>query len=192
MLWNQPPRFLKVHSSVFYRLRVSLPPPLPRPLRLELAEPPVAPPLPRLLDSEAARLRAAHLPEEEGTEYAFNNHFSVSCAPGFVLEDAVAGIEKIEALVVNPGAAVPVLLSSVANIERGRAPAAGFRFARWGAGAASALNRADLLQRQGMYPPPPGASPILGLECSGTVAEVLVPAEVLVGSWEEAQEPVAG
>jgi putative PIG3 family NAD(P)H quinone oxidoreductase len=38
--------------------------------------------------------------------------------------------------------------------------------------AASALNRADLLQRQGMYPPPPGASPILGLECSGTVAEV--------------------
>jgi putative PIG3 family NAD(P)H quinone oxidoreductase len=38
--------------------------------------------------------------------------------------------------------------------------------------AASALNRADLLQRQGMYPPPPGASPILGLECSGTVSEV--------------------
>ena len=38
--------------------------------------------------------------------------------------------------------------------------------------AASALNRADLLQRQGMYPPPPGASPILGLECSGTIAEL--------------------
>jgi len=38
--------------------------------------------------------------------------------------------------------------------------------------AASALNRADLLQRQGMYPPPPGASPILGLECSGVVAEL--------------------
>ncbi|HIG02512.1 MAG TPA: NAD(P)H-quinone oxidoreductase, partial [Myxococcales bacterium] len=37
---------------------------------------------------------------------------------------------------------------------------------------ASALNRADLLQRQGMYPPPPGASPILGLECSGVVAEL--------------------
>ncbi|MCX5739013.1 MAG: NAD(P)H-quinone oxidoreductase, partial [Proteobacteria bacterium] len=28
--------------------------------------------------------------------------------------------------------------------------------------AATAVNRADLLQRQGMYPPPPGASPILG------------------------------
>ncbi len=38
--------------------------------------------------------------------------------------------------------------------------------------AASALNRADLLQRQGLYPPPPGASAILGLECSGTVAEL--------------------
>jgi len=38
--------------------------------------------------------------------------------------------------------------------------------------AATALNRADLLQRQGMYPPPPGASEILGLECSGEIAEL--------------------
>lgn len=38
--------------------------------------------------------------------------------------------------------------------------------------AATAVNRADLLQRQGKYPPPPGASEILGLECSGTVAEL--------------------
>ncbi len=37
---------------------------------------------------------------------------------------------------------------------------------------ATAVNRADLLQRQGFYPPPPGASPILGLECAGVVAEV--------------------
>jgi len=37
---------------------------------------------------------------------------------------------------------------------------------------ATAVNRADLLQRQGMYPPPPGASPILGLECAGEVVEV--------------------
>jgi tumor protein p53-inducible protein 3 len=36
----------------------------------------------------------------------------------------------------------------------------------------AALNRADLMQRQGLYPPPPGASPILGLECAGTVAAV--------------------
>jgi NADPH2:quinone reductase len=38
--------------------------------------------------------------------------------------------------------------------------------------AATALNRADLMQRQGFYPPPPGASDIIGLECSGTIAEL--------------------
>lgn len=38
--------------------------------------------------------------------------------------------------------------------------------------AATGLNRADLLQRQGFYPPPPGASDVIGLECSGTVAAV--------------------
>jgi putative PIG3 family NAD(P)H quinone oxidoreductase len=34
------------------------------------------------------------------------------------------------------------------------------------------VNRADILQRQGLYPPPPGAPEWLGLECSGTVAEL--------------------
>lgn len=38
--------------------------------------------------------------------------------------------------------------------------------------AASAVNRADIAQRQGHYPPPPGAPPWPGLECSGVVAEV--------------------
>lgn len=38
--------------------------------------------------------------------------------------------------------------------------------------AATSVNRADLMQRQGHYPPPPGASEVLGLECSGTVAEL--------------------
>ncbi|MFT4009227.1 MAG: NAD(P)H-quinone oxidoreductase [Nocardioidaceae bacterium] len=38
--------------------------------------------------------------------------------------------------------------------------------------AASAVNRADLLQRQGFYPPPPGVTDVLGLECSGTVSAV--------------------
>ncbi|MFI5583644.1 NAD(P)H-quinone oxidoreductase [Amycolatopsis sp. NPDC051758] len=38
--------------------------------------------------------------------------------------------------------------------------------------AASAVNRADLLQRKGHYPPPPGASETIGLECSGTIAEL--------------------
>jgi putative PIG3 family NAD(P)H quinone oxidoreductase len=37
---------------------------------------------------------------------------------------------------------------------------------------AAGVNRADLLQRQGLYPPPAGASPILGLECAGEVVEV--------------------
>jgi len=38
--------------------------------------------------------------------------------------------------------------------------------------AAAGVNRADLLQRQGFYDPPPGASPYPGLECSGTVTQV--------------------
>jgi len=38
--------------------------------------------------------------------------------------------------------------------------------------AAAGLNRADLLQRAGLYPPPPGASSVLGLECSGVISEV--------------------
>jgi len=37
---------------------------------------------------------------------------------------------------------------------------------------ATALNRADLMQRQGKYPPPPGESEILGLEMAGVVSEV--------------------
>lgn len=37
---------------------------------------------------------------------------------------------------------------------------------------ATAVNRADLVQRAGAYPPPPGASPILGLECAGVVEAV--------------------
>jgi putative PIG3 family NAD(P)H quinone oxidoreductase len=37
---------------------------------------------------------------------------------------------------------------------------------------ATAVNRADLLQRQGHYPPPPGVSQILGLEASGTISAV--------------------
>ncbi len=38
--------------------------------------------------------------------------------------------------------------------------------------AAAGVNRADLLQRQGFYAPPPGASEILGLECAGSVTEL--------------------
>jgi putative PIG3 family NAD(P)H quinone oxidoreductase len=52
---------------------------------------------------------------------------------------------------------------------------------------ATAVNRADLLQRRGLYPPPPGASPILGLECSGVVAEV---AEGVAG-WKPGDRAMA-
>ena len=38
--------------------------------------------------------------------------------------------------------------------------------------AAAGVNRADIAQRAGLYPPPPGASPLLGLEVSGTIVEV--------------------
>lgn len=37
---------------------------------------------------------------------------------------------------------------------------------------ATALNRADTLQRLGFYHPPPGSSPYPGLECSGTIESV--------------------
>ena len=37
---------------------------------------------------------------------------------------------------------------------------------------ATAVNRADLMQKNGVYPPPPGASQIMGLECSGTIEAV--------------------
>ena len=36
---------------------------------------------------------------------------------------------------------------------------------------ASGVSHADSMQRRGFYPPPPGASPILGLECCGTIAQ---------------------
>src|SRR3954449_12411433 len=52
---------------------------------------------------------------------------------------------------------------------------------------AAAVNRADLLQRQGHYPPPPGASEILGLECSGVISEV---GEGVVG-WSVGDEVCA-
>ena len=52
---------------------------------------------------------------------------------------------------------------------------------------ATAVNRADLLQRQGLYPPPPGASPLLGLECAGDVVEV----GANVGSWQVGDRAMA-
>ena len=53
--------------------------------------------------------------------------------------------------------------------------------------AATAVNRADLLQRQGFYNPPPGASPYPGLECSGTIRAL----GDGVAGWSEGDEVCA-
>jgi len=53
--------------------------------------------------------------------------------------------------------------------------------------AASGVNRADLMQRQGFYPPPPGAPPYPGLECSGRVRAV----GEQVTSWRPGDEVCA-
>jgi NADPH2:quinone reductase len=47
--------------------------------------------------------------------------------------------------------------------------------------AAAGVNRPDVLQRRGMYPPPPGASDVLGLEVAGEVVEAGEGAEQLMG-----------
>lgn len=53
--------------------------------------------------------------------------------------------------------------------------------------AATAVNRADTLQRQGSYPPPPGASVYPGLECSGTICGL---GEGVTG-WQVAEQVCA-
>src|SRR2546427_305539 len=60
--------------------------------------------------------------------------------------------------------------------------------------AASGVNRADLSQIAGHYPPPPGESEILGLEVSGTIAETGAPVCALLaggGHAEDAAVPEA-
>ncbi len=52
---------------------------------------------------------------------------------------------------------------------------------------AAGVNRADILQRRGFYPPPPGASEIIGLEVSGRIAEVADGVE----GWSVGDECVA-
>lgn len=49
---------------------------------------------------------------------------------------------------------------------------------------ATSLNRADLLQKRGLYPPPPGATNILGLEMAGVVEEA-------AGRWKKGDRVMA-
>jgi putative PIG3 family NAD(P)H quinone oxidoreductase len=67
-------------------------------------------------------------------------------------------------------AAIDIDQGRCVGVEKARAPLppGSLRLAV----AASGVNRADLHQRAGHYPPPPGASPILGLEAAGAVIEV--------------------
>jgi putative PIG3 family NAD(P)H quinone oxidoreductase len=65
-------------------------------------------------------------------------------------------------IIDNPGEASSLKIGDVAP------PELGTRDVRIRV-AATAVNRADLLQRRGHYPPPRGASEVLGLECAGTV-----------------------
>ena len=83
-------------------------------------------------------------------------------------------------LVDNPGA------DAVLRIGETPAPALGAGDLRIRVVAAG-VNRADLMQRQGFYPPPPGASDVLGLECAGEVIEVGADA----GDWKVGQRAMA-
>jgi NADPH:quinone reductase-like Zn-dependent oxidoreductase len=58
--------------------------------------------------------------------------------------------------------------------------------------AAAGVNRPDILQRRGLYPPPPGAPDILGLEISGTVIEAGEGAEQLTGQTVSALDAGGG
>ena len=53
---------------------------------------------------------------------------------------------------------------------------------------ATALNQADTVQRKGSYPPPKGASPYLGLECSGIIEAV----GINVSRWNIGDQVIDG
>src|ERR1700684_3195837 len=54
--------------------------------------------------------------------------------------------------------------------------------------SAAGVNRADLLQAAGLYPPPPGASELLGMEVSGVIESV---GDDISGNWTPGQEVCA-
>jgi putative PIG3 family NAD(P)H quinone oxidoreductase len=57
--------------------------------------------------------------------------------------------------------------------------------------AAAGVNRADVLQAAGKYPPPPGASEIIGMEVSGVISEIWAEAGSGVTEWSVGQEVCA-
>lgn len=87
----------------------------------------------------------------------------------------------MKAIVVKPGAKAPRLVWEEVG-EVGTGPGEVLVDVR-----ATAVNRADLMQAQGQYPPPPGVTEILGLEISGVVAAA---AEDVVG-WAAGDKVMA-
>ncbi|MFZ1177913.1 MAG: alcohol dehydrogenase catalytic domain-containing protein, partial [Mycobacterium sp.] len=57
--------------------------------------------------------------------------------------------------------------------------------------AAAGVNRADVLQAAGKYPPPPGASDIIGMEVSGLISEIGADVGSDVTGWPAGQEVCA-
>lgn len=82
--------------------------------------------------------------------------------------------ESMKQIVVSAPGGPDVLVLRDAPVPR---PGPGEVLIRVGA---AGVNRADLMQREGNYPPPPGASDVLGLEVAGTVAAVGPDA----GTWQ--------
>ena len=56
---------------------------------------------------------------------------------------------------------------------------------------AAGVNRADCMQREGNYPPPPGASTVIGLECCGTVQEAGALQDSMSSFYSGAKAPPA-
>ena len=102
------------------------------------------------------------------------NNFRL-CRLSFILEIAsVCGDPTMKAVVYKPG--------GVENLSIGTVPKPTAEKTRVLIRAEyTALNRADTLQRRGLYPAPPGESDILGLEVSGVIEEV---GEECVGKWK--------
>lgn len=132
------------------------------------------------------RLAAEALPDIRGVPALRSGSLSGGDERGAAARCTGGGLappqgDGLKAIVVEPDPKLPVL-------RLGEAPAPdlapGSLRLRV---AATAVNRADLLQARGLYPPPPGASPILGLECSGTVAEVAPE----VGGWRVGDRAMA-
>jgi putative PIG3 family NAD(P)H quinone oxidoreductase len=83
-------------------------------------------------------------------------------------------------VVVKPGGPEVMQLEELADLQ----PQAGELLVRV---RAAGVNRADLLQRQGMYPPPPGASKIIGMEIAGEILAV----GAGVAQWQPGQRMMA-